>query len=126
MQLSNKSKAIKERFDVRLKACLIIISTCLIVFSFSSCASNSQAVLLYSGKLDVNLDDNSVLFGRVVDKNTNQPLINAKIVIDSTLSGTETDNNGNYKITKIPAGTYNIKASCIGFETVSFNQCCPN
>ena len=104
-----------------LKSYLIIISTSLFVFLFSSCASNSEAVLLYSGKLDVNLDDNSVVFGRVVDKNNNQPLINAAIVIDSTWLGTETDDNGNYKITKIPAGTYNIKASCIGYERVSIN-----
>ncbi len=35
--------------------------------------------------------------------------------------GTETDDYGNYKITKVQAGTYNIKAACIGYETVSFN-----
>ncbi len=104
-----------------LKSYLIIISTSLFVFLFSSCASNSEAVLLYSGKLDLNLDDNSVVFGRVVDKNNNRPLIKATIVIDSTWLGTETDDNGNYKITRIPTGTYDIKASCIGYETVSFN-----
>ena len=104
-----------------LKSYFIIISTSFIVFLFLSCASKSEVVLLYSGKLDVNLDDKSVIFGRVVDKSTNEPLINAIIIIDSTSFGTETDYNGNYKISKIPAGTYNIKASYIGYENVLFN-----
>ncbi|MCC7093651.1 MAG: carboxypeptidase-like regulatory domain-containing protein, partial [Ignavibacteriaceae bacterium] len=87
-----------------------------------SCASNSEAVLLYSGKLDVNLDDNSVIFGRVVAKDTNEPVINANIIIDSTLIGAAVDYNGNYKMSKIPPGIYNIKASCIGFDkAILFN-----
>jgi hypothetical protein len=98
-----------------IKFYLFIISSSLLL---SSCASNSEAVLLYSGKLDVNLDDYSIIFGRVVYKDTNEPLINANIIIDSTLIGAATDYNGNYKISRIPPGTYNIKASCIGFDYV--------
>ena len=103
-----------------IKFYLFIISSSLLFLS--SCASNSEAVLLYSGKLDVNLDDYSVIFGRVVYKDTNEPLINANILIDSALIGTVTDYNGNYIISKIPPGTYNIKASCIGFDNaILFN-----
>ena len=104
-----------------LKSYLIIISSSLLVLLFSSCSSNSEVVLLYSGKLDFNLDDKSVIFGRVVNKNTNEPLINAIVIIDSTLLGAKTDYNGDYKIAKIPAGIYNIKVSSIRFEKVLFN-----
>ncbi len=102
-----------------IKFYLFIISSSLLL---SNCASNSGAILLYYGKLDINLDDNSVIFGRVVDKDTNEPVINANIIIDSTLIGSEVDYNGNYKMSKIPSGTYNIKASCIGFDhAILFN-----
>ena len=103
-----------------IKFYLFIITSSLLFLS--SCANNSEAVLLYSGKLDVNLDDYSVIFGRVVYKDTNEPLINANIIIDSALIGTVTDSNGNYKISKILPGTYNIKASYIGFDNaILFN-----
>ena len=104
-----------------LKSYLIIVLSNLLFFLFSSCASNPNAVLLYSGKLDVNLDNKSVIFGRVVDKNTNEPLNAVNIIIDSTWIGTTTDYNGNYKITKIPAGNYTIRAGRIGFKYVKLN-----
>uniref|UniRef100_A0A832G7T1 Carboxypeptidase-like regulatory domain-containing protein n=1 Tax=Ignavibacterium album TaxID=591197 RepID=A0A832G7T1_9BACT len=104
------------------KSYLILISFSFLLLVFSSCAHQSEGILLYSGNLDVNLDDKSLIFGRVVDKNTNEPIVNANIIIDSTYLGTGTDYNGNYKISNIPPGTYNVKASCIGFNNaILFN-----
>lgn len=99
----------------------VVFLSVVLLFLYAGCASNSNVILLYSGKLDVNLDDKSVILGRVVDKSTNEPLVNAYIIIDSTWLAAKTDNNGNYQISKIPAGTYNIKAAAIGYKNVLFN-----
>ena len=48
-----------------------------------------------------------------------QPLIGANVYVDKTFRGAITDIDGNYSITGLPAGTYIVKASYIGYETAS-------
>ena len=57
-----------------------------------------------------------VIRGNVKDKNIQESIIGAVIVIDGTSIAATTDAEGNYKI-NAPIGTYNIKTSYIGFET---------
>ena len=57
-----------------------------------------------------------VIRGNVKDKNIQESIIGAVIVIDGTSIAATTDADGNYKI-NAPIGTYNIKTSYIGFET---------
>jgi iron complex outermembrane receptor protein len=52
--------------------------------------------------------------GKVVDEN-NQPLPGVAISIDGTTIGSATDANGNYIITRLQAGNYNITAKFIGY-----------
>jgi len=99
---------------------LIIISSGIFLWLFSGCAGHSEAILLYNGKLDVDLDGKSEILGRVVENTANEPIVSAYIIIDSTYLGTETDYNGNYKVQGIPPGEYNIKASAAGFEDITF------
>ena len=54
--------------------------------------------------------------GIVKDAITNQGIPGTSVVIEGRSSGTATDNNGNYTL-RIPAGTYKIKISSIGYET---------
>jgi hypothetical protein len=63
-------------------------------------------------------DNKGKLSGKVTDKSTGEPLINANIFIQPTNSGTITDNNGNFSIS-LPFGTYEIKLSYIGYETTT-------
>ena len=92
------------------------------IIFLSGCASHSEALLLYSGQLDLILDDNAIILGRAFDKNTNEVLAGVNIIIESTTMGTSTDYYGNYKLLKIPPGTYNIKASFVGYEPIELSN----
>lgn len=60
---------------------------------------------------------NGVIRGNVKDKNTQETIIGAVISIDGTTNGTTTDIDGNFKI-NVPVGTYNLKASYLGYTTL--------
>jgi Ca-activated chloride channel family protein len=57
--------------------------------------------------------------GKVTDKKTGELLIGANVVLQKTGLGAATDMEGLYAIINIPAGTYTIKASYVGYEPVS-------
>ena len=42
----------------------------------------------------------------------------ANIMLDGTMLGAASDENGHYFITKIPIGSYTLKAMFIGYETL--------
>ncbi len=58
----------------------------------------------------------ATLNGKVIDTETNEPLISATIKVGEV--GTITDYDGNYTI-QIPSGTYDLECSYIGFDTQS-------
>ncbi|RKY87364.1 hypothetical protein DRQ09_04615 [candidate division KSB1 bacterium] len=58
------------------------------------------------------------LAGRAIDKATGEPLPGVNITIENTTLGAATDQNGNYFINNIPAGTYTVVASYIGYEKI--------
>lgn len=55
--------------------------------------------------------------GKVYDKNTQEPLPGASVFILGTSWGTSTDLDGNFKITNIKKGTYDIVISYIGYHS---------
>jgi hypothetical protein len=64
--------------------------------------------------------DAAAIRGRVVDKENGDPLPYVNVVIEQNnvqVGGSVTDINGNYLIKPITPGTYNIKASFVGFKT---------
>ncbi|MCD4790836.1 MAG: mucoidy inhibitor MuiA family protein [Bacteroidales bacterium] len=59
--------------------------------------------------------------GRIVDMETKKPIPFANIVIErggSLIGGTTSDYKGNYIIKPIPSGTYDLKATYVGYKTV--------
>jgi hypothetical protein len=54
--------------------------------------------------------------GTVVDGKTQEPLIGATVQLIETGFGASTNVEGSYTISEIPANTYNIKATFIGYE----------
>jgi len=71
--------------------------------------------------------------GRIVDSETGQPLPGVNVLIESIwvggaavphdgMLGAAADLNGNYEILNIPAGTYDVRASMIGYNVVIQSQ----
>jgi outer membrane receptor for ferrienterochelin and colicin len=57
------------------------------------------------------------LKGRVLDKETTQPLLGTNIIIMGTMLGGSTDLNGNYVISNLSPGEYTLEFSYIGYQT---------
>jgi outer membrane receptor for ferrienterochelin and colicin len=57
--------------------------------------------------------------GRVVDAKTNEPLPFVNIILTGTQMGTASDLEGNFMIINITPGVYSVKASAIGYSSVT-------
>lgn len=63
----------------------------------------------------------SALQGKVIDKNTKEPIPFANIVLEnkgSQVGGTMSDFDGNYQIKPIPPGNFDLKATFVGYQSV--------
>ncbi|GJQ62526.1 MAG: collagen-binding protein [Melioribacteraceae bacterium] len=56
--------------------------------------------------------------GKAIDKTTLEPLPGVNIIVLNTNFGASTDLNGNFIIENIPAGTYVLRASFIGYNNI--------
>ncbi len=56
------------------------------------------------------------IVGKVVDKQTGEPLPGAGVIIQETGQGTATDIDGSYILLNVRPGTYTLKASYIGYR----------
>jgi outer membrane receptor for ferrienterochelin and colicin len=54
--------------------------------------------------------------GKVIDQ-TETPIPGANVIVEGTTFGAQTDFDGNYRITKVPPGSYNLIVSYQGFQT---------
>ena len=59
-----------------------------------------------------------LIWGKITDNNTKEPLIGATVVLDDSTNsiGAVTDLNGNFNLSSIPYGTYSLKVKYIGYE----------
>lgn len=55
--------------------------------------------------------------GRVFDPINNEAIPFVNVVIQGTTQGTTTDETGNYEISQLTPGLYNLQASFVGYET---------
>ncbi len=60
--------------------------------------------------------------GKVVDAQTKEPLIGVNVFIPGTTLGAASDLEGNYFIINIPPGTYQLKASAVGYASKTVNN----
>lgn len=56
--------------------------------------------------------------GQIKDKVTRQPLVGANVVVEGTVKGAASDMDGNYMITDLKPGSYNISIYYLGYNTV--------
>lgn len=57
--------------------------------------------------------------GRVIDATVKEPLIGANVVVVGTNIGASTDQNGEFIITNLPPGSYQLEISYIGYITLN-------
>jgi len=60
--------------------------------------------------------DFGTIKGNVIDQNNGTPIVGANVIIVNTNLGTSTDAKGFYKIQNVPAGTFTLKASALGYK----------
>lgn len=59
------------------------------------------------------------IVGHIVDGKTQEPLPSVNVqVVEQPNFGAVTDTSGNFNITGIPVGTYSLKATIIGYESM--------
>jgi hypothetical protein len=56
--------------------------------------------------------------GKITDAKTGEPLVGVNVSIVGTMMGNSTNAEGEFFIINIPPGTYSVKISIIGYETV--------
>jgi hypothetical protein len=86
---------------------------------FRKFLSTTITVLLFAM---VTLAQSGKISGSIVDKETNQPLIGANVLVVGTSLGAATDVNGEYSISNVPPGTYSLKASYLGYQDVTIED----
>jgi len=62
------------------------------------------------------------LAGSVMDTKTREPLSGVNIILRKTIRGTVTDSRGNFKLKGIPAGSYDVTCSLIGYTSDTLRQ----
>ena len=96
---------------------IVLLLVASIILLFNSCAPQSNEILIYKGKSDLELNEYCSMAGRILESNSKKPLIGANIIIVGKPLGASTDKSGSYFLEKIPPGVYDIKVSYIGFES---------
>lgn len=63
-------------------------------------------------------EDRGIINGKVTDRETQNTITDAIIEIVELQKKTASDSRGNFEFKDVPYGTYQLKVSCIGYETV--------
>ncbi|MBN1292186.1 MAG: TonB-dependent receptor [Candidatus Latescibacteria bacterium] len=61
--------------------------------------------------------DTGTITGTIVDSSTGEPMVGAVVQIEGTKIGIVCDLDGKFRLTRVPVGTYSLKASMIGYVT---------
>jgi outer membrane receptor protein involved in Fe transport len=63
-----------------------------------------------------------IIEGRVINKETREPLVGVTVMIAGTSSGAATDEEGNFQISNIEAGIYDLRISNVGFQPMLYKS----
>src|SRR5688500_12978905 len=58
-----------------------------------------------------------IVSGRVTDQANGNPLVGARVIVVGTSLTASSNAEGRYRITGVPAGTFQVRASQIGFAS---------
>ena len=71
--------------------------------------------IIFSGKL-YSWEGVGNISGRIIDARNLQPLLGANILVDGTSYGAASDENGNFTVSNLPSGSYNLTIRYIGYK----------
>jgi hypothetical protein len=60
--------------------------------------------------------------GKITDRETQEALVGASVLLEGTTIGASSDVNGDYVILNVPAGTYTIKATYVGYNPLTITE----
>lgn len=60
--------------------------------------------------------------GKVVDAGSGEPLVGANVVVVGTSMGAATNVSGEYTILNVPAGTYQLKTTYVGYQAITISN----
>jgi outer membrane receptor protein involved in Fe transport len=78
-------------------------------------------LLLFAGSVAV-AGTTGKIAGKVTDVQTHEALVGLNVVVLGTTFGAVTDVDGNYFIINLPPGTYQLKASAVGYAAVTVSD----
>lgn len=78
------------------------------LFIISMCLLHSVLYAATTGKIS----------GRITDEQTGDPLIGVNVILEGTMQGAASDQDGYFSILNVYPGEYTIKATMIGYQTV--------
>ncbi|MGE5436440.1 MAG: carboxypeptidase-like regulatory domain-containing protein, partial [Syntrophothermus sp.] len=73
-------------------------------------------LILFSSIIPVFAGNTGKISGKVTDATTSEALIGINVVLEGTKLGAATDVNGNYIISNVEPGSYNVIVSGIGYQ----------
>ena len=76
-------------------------------------------VMLLPAQSSAQNKSGAIITGRITDEETGGPLENVIAFLSSTPVGTSSGKDGTFKIAHLPAGTYELVLSCVGYERQS-------
>ncbi|MED5266445.1 MAG: carboxypeptidase-like regulatory domain-containing protein, partial [Candidatus Neomarinimicrobiota bacterium] len=60
--------------------------------------------------------------GKVLDKETGNPLPGVNVILEGTSMGAATDANGEFYVMEVPPGLYNVQFSFIGYTSLNISN----
>jgi len=66
--------------------------------------------------IQINSQQSGLIMGKVTDATTKQPIPGVNVFLLGTTFGAATDDKGEYSIRNIPVGSYQLRASAIGYD----------
>lgn len=60
--------------------------------------------------------------GKIVDRETKEPLVSANVSVDGTTLGAVSDIEGHFIILGVPPGAYVVKSSYVGYQTITISN----
>jgi len=93
-----------------------LIGNLLIIFVFSNFFIPSISL----SQINNNTSSQSIISGKVTDKDTGEPLIGANVYLSNSTKGAAADSSGIFSIFKIPYGNYDLVVSYVGYKPEKF------